>query len=57
MCKRLLLYSNADSDADDNAEKPMPRYPNGLFHIFCQFRMEKKKLAVGMETLYEFPYF
>ena len=34
----------------------MPRFPNGRFPGFCQFRMEKKKLAVEIKTLYDFPY-
>ena len=42
-----------------NAEKPMPRFPNGRFPGFCQFCMEKKELySVEIKTLYyDFPYF
>ena len=36
---------------------PIPRFPNGRFPGFCQFRMEKKELALEMENLYDFPYF
>ena len=35
---------------------PIPRFPNGRFPGFCQFRMEKKELALEMENLYDFPY-
>ena len=35
---------------------PIPRFRSGVFPEFCQFRMEKKKLALEMENLYDFPY-
>ena len=35
LCKRQCLYLNADvyadANADDDAEMPMPRFPNGRF--------------------------
>ena len=36
---------------------PIPRFPSGRFPTFCQFRMQKKKLALEMKNLYDFPYF
>ena len=47
---------HAYSDADANADMLIPRFPNGRFPGFCQFRMEKKELALEMENLYDFPY-
>ena len=35
---------------------PIPRFRSGRFSGFCQFRMEKKELALEMENLYDFPY-
>ena len=35
---------------------PIPRFRSGRFPGFCQFRMEKKELALEMKNLYDFPY-
>ena len=34
----------------------IPRFPNGLFPEFCQFRMEKKRLALEIKNLSDSPY-
>ena len=36
---------------------PIPRFLNGRFPGFCQFRMEKKEFAGEMKNLYDFPYY
>ena len=54
LCKRLKLYSHADANA--YTDLPIPRFLSGHFPGFCQFRMEKKELALEMENLYDFPY-
>ena len=36
---------------------PIPRFPSGRFPTFCQFRMQKKKLALEIKNYYDFPYF
>ena len=35
---------------------PILRFPSGPFPGFCQFRMEKKPLAIKMKNLYDFSY-
>ena len=40
--KEYSYHSNTKSDADANAEMPMPRFPNGRFSGFCQCRMEMR---------------
>ena len=56
LCKRLYLYSHADSDADANTDMPILRFLSGRFPGFCQFRMEKKELALKVKNLYGFSY-
>ena len=48
---RLQLYSHADSDADANTDMPIPRFRSGRFPGFCQFRMEKKELALEIKKI------
>ena len=31
---------------------PIPRFPNGRFPGFCQFRIEKKELVLEMKNLF-----
>ena len=35
---------------------PIPRFPSDYFTEFCQFRMQKKELALEMKNLFHFPY-
>ena len=35
----------------------IPRFENGRFPEFFQFRLKEKEFAVEMKILYDFPYF
>ena len=36
---------------------PIPRFPSSRFPEFCQFRVQKKELALEMKNLSDFPYY
>ena len=38
-------------------DMPISRFPSGRFPGFCQFRVEKKELALEMKHLSDFKYF